>query len=140
MQRHLCLPVPKAFPSQHQSQCMNYNAVASMPRLPLILFLTIRPESTSHFYVTLPSPLHAYAGISVIFTGMRMRTKQINEPCTAYGGVASFLSGCVCGTMAERRLRALRNNRQLARYVLEGIATGKQLGTGSYGSVEEVLG
>ena len=46
--------------------------------------------------------------------------------------------GVVYGTMAERRLRALRNNRQLARYVLEGRATGKQLGTGSYGSVEEV--
>ena len=44
--------------------------------------------------------------------------------------------------MAERqqrqRLRALQNNRQLARFVLEGRATGKQLGTGSYGSVEEV--
>ena len=49
-----------------------------------------------------------------------------------------ILVGVVCGTMAERRLRALRNNRQLARYVLEGRATGKQLGTGSYGSVEEV--
>ena len=46
--------------------------------------------------------------------------------------------GVVYGTMAERRLRALRNNRQLARYVLEGRVTGKQLGTGSYGSVEEV--
>ena len=44
--------------------------------------------------------------------------------------------------MAERqqrqRLRALRNNRQLSRFVVEGRATGKQLGTGSYGSVEEV--
>ena len=44
--------------------------------------------------------------------------------------------------MAERqqrqRLRTLRNNRQLARFVVEGRATGKQLGTGSYGSVEEV--
>ena len=44
--------------------------------------------------------------------------------------------------MAERqhrqRLGALRNNRQLARFVVEGKATGKQLGTGSYGSVEEV--
>ena len=44
--------------------------------------------------------------------------------------------------MAERqqrqRLRALQNNRQLARFVQEGRATGKQLGTGSYGSVEEV--
>ena len=45
-------------------------------------------------------------------------------------------------TMAERqqrqRLRALRDNRQLARFIVEGRATGKQLGTGSYGSVEEV--
>ena len=44
--------------------------------------------------------------------------------------------------MAERRqrqrLRALRDNRQLARFMVEGRATGKQLGTGSYGSVEEV--
>ena len=44
--------------------------------------------------------------------------------------------------MAERqqkqRLRSLRHNRQLAPFVLEGRATGKQLGTGSYGSVEEV--
>ena len=44
--------------------------------------------------------------------------------------------------MAERQqrqgLRTLQNNRQLARFVQEGRATGKQLGTGSYGSVEEV--
>ena len=44
--------------------------------------------------------------------------------------------------MAERqqrqRLRALRDNRQLARFIVVGRATGKQLGTGSYGSVEEV--
>ena len=45
-------------------------------------------------------------------------------------------------TMAERqqrqRLRALRNDRNLARFVVEGRANEKQLGTGSYGSVEEV--
>ena len=45
--------------------------------------------------------------------------------------------------MAERqqqqRLRVLQNNRQLARFTVRGRATGKQLGTGSYGSVEEVL-
>ena len=44
--------------------------------------------------------------------------------------------------MAERqqrqRLRALRNNRDIARFTVQGRATGKQLGTGSYGSVEEV--
>ena len=49
---------------------------------------------------------------------------------------------CSRTSMAERqqrqRLRALRNNRQLSRFVVEGRATGKQLGTGSYGSVEEV--
>ena len=39
----------------------------------------------------------------------------------------------------RQRLRALREDRHLARFVIEGRATGKQLGTGSYGSVEEVL-
>ena len=43
-------------------------------------------------------------------------------------------------TCDQQRLRALQNDRQLARFVLEGRATGKQLGTGSYGSVEEVKG
>lgn len=38
----------------------------------------------------------------------------------------------------ERRLRALRDNRHLARFIITGVPTGKQLGTGSYGSVEEV--
>ena len=32
----------------------------------------------------------------------------------------------------------LRNNQDLARFVIEGEANGRQLGTGSYGSVEEV--
>ena len=42
--------------------------------------------------------------------------------------------------MAERRQRprTLRHNRDLARFIVRGRATGKQLGTGSYGSVEEV--
>ena len=43
--------------------------------------------------------------------------------------------------MAQRqrqRLRALRNDPNLARFVVEGVTTGKQLGTGSYGAVEEV--
>ena len=35
-------------------------------------------------------------------------------------------------------LHALRNDQDLARYVIEGTPTGRQLGTGSYGSVEEV--
>ena len=38
----------------------------------------------------------------------------------------------------QRRLRALRNDRNLARFVVEGRTTGRKLGTGSYGSVEEV--
>ena len=38
----------------------------------------------------------------------------------------------------RQRLRALRNDPNLARFVVEGVTTGKQLGTGSYGAVEEV--
>ena len=34
--------------------------------------------------------------------------------------------------------RQLRNNQDLARFVIQGEANGRQLGTGSYGSVEEV--
>ena len=41
--------------------------------------------------------------------------------------------------MARRHLEALRNETNLARFVVEGRCTGKHLGTGSYGSVEEVL-
>ena len=41
--------------------------------------------------------------------------------------------------MTQReQLRSLRNDPGLARFVVEGRATGKQLGSGSYGSVEEV--
>lgn len=43
--------------------------------------------------------------------------------------------------MAQRqrqRLAALRNDPQLARFVVQGRPTGKALGVGSYGSVEEV--
>ena len=39
----------------------------------------------------------------------------------------------------RQRLLALRNDRNLRPYVQEGTATGEQLGTGSYGSVVEVL-
>ena len=35
----------------------------------------------------------------------------------------------------RQRVRALRHNRQLARFVLEGRATRKQLGTGSYAGI-----
>ena len=42
--------------------------------------------------------------------------------------------------MAQQRLRlrSLRTDRNLLRFIVEGRVTGKQLGTGSYGSVEEV--
>ena len=43
--------------------------------------------------------------------------------------------------MAQRqrqRLLDLRNDPHLHQFVQEGTATGKQLGTGSYGSVAEV--
>ena len=42
------------------------------------------------------------------------------------------------GQGQTQRLRILRDDRKLARFVVEGRATGKHLGTGSYGSVEEV--
>ena len=38
----------------------------------------------------------------------------------------------------RQRLRAVRDDPNLARFVVEGRATGETLGTGSYGSVEEV--
>ena len=38
----------------------------------------------------------------------------------------------------QQGLHALRNNQDLARFVIEGESNGRQLGTGSYGSVEEV--
>ena len=36
------------------------------------------------------------------------------------------------------RLHALRNDQNLARFVIDGESYGRHLGTGSYGSVEEV--
>ena len=38
----------------------------------------------------------------------------------------------------SKMARQLRNNRDLAHFVIKGEANGRQLGTGSYGSVEEV--
>ena len=38
----------------------------------------------------------------------------------------------------RQRLRVLRNDPNLASFVVEGVTTGKKLGTGSYGAVEEV--
>ena len=35
-------------------------------------------------------------------------------------------------------IRFLRNNPNIAHFVVEGTATGRQLGAGSYGAVEEV--
>ena len=40
--------------------------------------------------------------------------------------------------MAQRRFQALQNDPNIARFVVEGTTTGRQLGIGSYGSVEEV--
>ena len=52
-----------------------------------------------------------------------------------------YTNNKIISIMAQRqmqRLLALHNDRSLARHRVEGIAIGKQLGTGSYGSVEEV--
>ena len=38
----------------------------------------------------------------------------------------------------RQRLLGLQNDPQLARFVVDGRASGKTLGVGSYGSVEEV--
>ena len=40
--------------------------------------------------------------------------------------------------MAQGRHLALQNDPNIARFVVEGTATNRQLGIGSYGSVEEV--
>ena len=44
--------------------------------------------------------------------------------------------------MAQGQLsvQSLQNDPNIARFMVEGTATGKQLGVGSYGSVEEVRG
>ena len=60
---------------------------------------------------------------------------QSHEYCTK---ACSQLKTIMAERQQRQRLRALRDNRQLARFIVEGRATGKQLGTGSYGSVEEV--
>ena len=63
------------------------------------------------------------------------------------GGQSSIYNICVHlpgnhVTMAERQqrqgVRVLCSDRNLSHFVLEGRSTGKQLGSGSYGSVEEV--
>ena len=40
--------------------------------------------------------------------------------------------------MAQRRFQVIQNDPNIARFVVEGTTTGRQLGIGSYGSVEEV--
>ena len=40
--------------------------------------------------------------------------------------------------MSQEQLQYLQNDPNIARFVVEGAATGKHLGIGSYGSVEEV--
>ena len=40
--------------------------------------------------------------------------------------------------MARQQRLHLRDNQDLARFVIDGEANGRQLGIGSYGSVEEV--
>ena len=75
-----------------------------------------------------------------------LHEERAPAPDTVVTGLLFNIEGrvwrkCTVG-MAERqqrqRLRTLQNNRQLARFTVQGRATGKQLGTGSYGSVEEV--
>ena len=39
----------------------------------------------------------------------------------------------------QRRFSALQNDANIAQYLVEGHFVGRELGTGSYGSVEEVL-
>ena len=41
--------------------------------------------------------------------------------------------------METRQLQVLQNDPDIVRFVVEGTATGRQLGIGSYGSVEEVF-
>ena len=79
--------------------------------------------------------------VLVLYLQLHMDLCRINHFC-ATPGYTGFKPLHKTFSMAERqqrqRLRALLHNRQLARFVQEGRATGKQLGTGSYGSVEEV--
>ena len=47
-------------------------------------------------------------------------------------------SQCALDMPHPKMARQLRNNQDLANFVVEGEAKGRQLETGSYGSVEEV--
>lgn len=43
-------------------------------------------------------------------------------------------------SLVQRRLRGLRSDPRISRLIVEGKSTGKHLGKGSYGFVEEVNG
>ena len=63
--------------------------------------------------------------------------------CTPISGfrvsTAHAYSGSTLDMAALRgQLRALANDRNLRRFVVQARSTGRQLGTGSYGTVEEV--
>ena len=60
-------------------------------------------------------------------------TKEAWQHCAA--DVRSFKINMA----AQRQLRALRNDGNLRRFVVQARPTGRQLGTGSYGAVEEVV-
>ena len=62
---------------------------------------------------------------------VRMR-KGIKTP-----PICKFIKLAMAGQFVHEL--GLRNDQNLARYVIEGRSTGKQLGTGSYGSVQEVF-
>ena len=51
-----------------------------------------------------------------------------------------YCTKCIASNMAslQRRLWSIRRDRTLARYILEVKATGRKLGSGAYGLVEEV--
>ena len=74
---------------------------------------------------------------------LRGAATPIQSPALVVKEVVSFAVPAPLAKMAhrgrQRQLRAIRNDRNLARFVVGGRPTGKQLGTGSYGSVEEVI-
>ena len=64
----------------------------------------------------------------------------MNTICCGHMYVGVFTNNFMMAKQQQRQgLRALRDNRDIAKFTVQGRATGKQLGTGSYGSVEEVF-
>ena len=55
------------------------------------------------------------------------------------GGVTLRSSSTINMALVERRLQGLRNDPRISPLIVKGKSTGKHLGTGSFGSVEEVL-